>query len=296
MYYIYEIKNEINGKTYIGQHKTNNIADSYIGSGVVLHRAYEKYGKENFTKKIIAICETSQNADILEKVFIALYRAEGKAEYNICDGGNGIICSGEFEIQRRLKISKASKGHVVTKETREKISKSNKGKKHLHDEKTKKKIGYCSKEHWKRKGFKENVGKKISESLTGRKRNEPAWNKGKSTGMHWWNNGIENVCSKECPDGFVAGRILSNELIEIMRTCNIGRTHVVTEETKKKISESQRKNPNRSMLGKKHSEESKRKMSESAKNKVVTEETKKKLSKYMKGKKMKIIDEKRTWV
>jgi hypothetical protein len=27
-----------------------------------------------------------------------------------------------------------------------------------------------------------------------------------STGMHWWNNGIESVLSYECPEGFVAGR------------------------------------------------------------------------------------------
>lgn len=28
MFYIYEIKNNINNKTYIGQHKTNNLQDS----------------------------------------------------------------------------------------------------------------------------------------------------------------------------------------------------------------------------------------------------------------------------
>ena len=56
MYYIYEITNKINNKTYIGQrkcHKNKTFeTDSYMGSGVHLLNAENKYGKENFSKKI----------------------------------------------------------------------------------------------------------------------------------------------------------------------------------------------------------------------------------------------------
>lgn len=137
IYYIYCITNQINNKTYIGQRKcpANKTpeTDSYMGSGTILHQAYEKYGIENFSKSIFAICETSQNADILEKVFIALYRSEGKAEYNICDGGQ-IRFSGENAINVYSKISNAHKGKKLSEEHKKKISESNFGKHFKNDE------------------------------------------------------------------------------------------------------------------------------------------------------------------
>lgn len=93
MFYIYEIKNNINNKTYIGQRlcpKNKTLeTDKYMGSGTYLSKAKNKYGVENFTKMIIAVCETKEYINILEKIFIKLYREQGKAEYNIADGGMG---------------------------------------------------------------------------------------------------------------------------------------------------------------------------------------------------------------
>ena len=67
MFYIYEIINKINGKTYIGQRlcpkNKSPETDKYMGSGVYLRNAKKKYGIENFSKKIIAICETQENAE-----------------------------------------------------------------------------------------------------------------------------------------------------------------------------------------------------------------------------------------
>jgi hypothetical protein len=55
--YIYEIKNKVNGNTYIGQHTLREgrtfETDVYYGSGVLINRAQRKYGLENFEKTII---------------------------------------------------------------------------------------------------------------------------------------------------------------------------------------------------------------------------------------------------
>ena len=54
MYYtIYLIRNNINNKQYIGQHTTKDLNDNYMGSGKIIKQAFQKYGKENFTKTIL---------------------------------------------------------------------------------------------------------------------------------------------------------------------------------------------------------------------------------------------------
>ena len=89
-YFIYLTTNLINGKQYIGQHY-GYVDDSYLGSGVQLTRAIEKYGKENFHRAILCFCENAEDANIQEQKMIAKYDAVlNNNFYNIAPGGHGI--------------------------------------------------------------------------------------------------------------------------------------------------------------------------------------------------------------
>lgn len=93
--YIYKITNNLNGKTYIGQHKSNLKDDNYFGSGTVIKQAIKKYGKENFTKTIIQECLTQEELNKAEIQWIKKEKSIGKAEYNIAGGGQK--CSNPFQ-------------------------------------------------------------------------------------------------------------------------------------------------------------------------------------------------------
>ena len=86
-YLIYQIRNKLNGMIYIGQHQTENIDDGYMGSGVRIVRAIEKYGVENFEKTILFECSSAEEmnakeAEIVDEDFIARDDV-----YNIIEGG-----------------------------------------------------------------------------------------------------------------------------------------------------------------------------------------------------------------
>jgi len=53
---VYKTTNIINNKIYVGKQSTNR--PSYLGSGKLLKEAIIKYGKENFIKEVLEVCDS----------------------------------------------------------------------------------------------------------------------------------------------------------------------------------------------------------------------------------------------
>ena len=88
-HFTYQTKNLINGKTYVGVHSTDDLADGYIGSGKVLKQAIKKYGKSNFVCTPLSFFDTRKEAYEEEKYIVDKNWVNESSNYNQCVGGEG---------------------------------------------------------------------------------------------------------------------------------------------------------------------------------------------------------------
>jgi group I intron endonuclease len=123
--YIYQTTNLINGKVYIGQ--ATKFDDGYLGSGRLITKAIQKYGRQNFSKRIIKYYGSRAELNEEEIRWIARKRKTLGTDrvYNLTSGGNfrdGFSHSLSEEAKRKIAISKL--GTKLSKEHREAISKT----------------------------------------------------------------------------------------------------------------------------------------------------------------------------
>ena len=86
-YYLYEIKNKLNGMMYVGIHKTKNINDGYMGSGKAIGNAIKKHGIENFEKTILANFDNEESMRLAEEMYVNDDFLARPDVYNIVNGG-----------------------------------------------------------------------------------------------------------------------------------------------------------------------------------------------------------------
>lgn len=88
-FYVYKITNKKNNKFYIGVHKGDFPNDGYCGSGIAIKQALKKYGKEAFTREVLFLFKTKEEAYLKEKELVTESVINNRLCYNMKTGGYG---------------------------------------------------------------------------------------------------------------------------------------------------------------------------------------------------------------
>jgi hypothetical protein len=89
VYTVYKVTNKLNGKFYVGVHKTNNPMDGYLGSGEQIRSAVKKYGRNEFVKEILNEFDSSDAAYAREAEIVNAEFVADPKTYNMYLGGFG---------------------------------------------------------------------------------------------------------------------------------------------------------------------------------------------------------------
>jgi hypothetical protein len=163
-------KNCINNKIYVGVHKTHTLDDGYLGSGLNLQRAINKYGEENFQRVILHYCHDEVQMFEFESLIVDQHFINRNDTYNIAIGGYGgwyivskLNVGRKHSIDSRKKRSLKLKGLKRTPEQRKRISES---QKIIWDDARKLHFSLLAKNRT------EDHKRKLSEALKGRSQSE----------------------------------------------------------------------------------------------------------------------------
>lgn len=215
-YIIYQTKNKITNSIYIGQHKTNDLNDGYLGSGLILGRAIAKYGKENFEKTILYFCNSQEELNEKEKELVNEEFVNRPDTYNITlGGGSWFHCNGK---NHNNKHNYRKTGFL--QKTNDGIYPIAKWLNSLSDVEFKeycKHISDAVKKHisifgswWSGKHHSEETKQKMHE--THLKNHHQQGSKNSQYGKHWWkdpNDKTKSMPIKEgdsIPEGWIKGR------------------------------------------------------------------------------------------
>lgn len=265
---IYKTTNLLKGENdehrfYIGQHLQYNKNpyefDGYLGSGDIIVNSVKKYGKKNFKRETLEVCNSLEHMNEREIYWIELTHANclkypESGGMNLTDGGEG----------GNLLLNHPNREEILKKKSESMMGEKNPfyGKK--HDEET---IEFLK---------NLNLGKKRPE-LSGE--NHPMFGKK-----------LPNEHAEKLRNANV-GRIPSEETKRKIGEGNKGK--VMSKESRekiskskkgKKLSEEHKRNIGRASKGRNHTENSKQKISEANIGRKHTEETKEKIKKSKKGK------------
>jgi len=118
-HFIYKTTNLVNNKIYIGKHSTDDINDGYMGSGRLILKALNKYGKYKFKREILSYHNSSNDAFIEEANIVNDEFINRSDTYNLIVGGFGGSCPG---------ILNGMYGRTHTDEVKKVMSDNMKGK------------------------------------------------------------------------------------------------------------------------------------------------------------------------
>lgn len=115
---IYLITNLINGKQYVGQTRNfawyrwishYSAAKTIKGRSMLIARAINKYGKENFNFEVLEICKSIQELNAREVFWAGEYGTMKPNGYNIKIGNGKDVIMAEYSEERRKNMSNAHK-------------------------------------------------------------------------------------------------------------------------------------------------------------------------------------------
>lgn len=211
-YTIYKITNQINGKIYIGSHKTKDLNDNYMGSGKYLRYAQDKYGIENFTKEILFVFDNpekmyAKEAEIVNEDFLA-----EENTYNIKVGGFGgfdYINSNPEKYLTQKRLDSLMSNAERQRRWREKYDTDESFREIIRENRRKARAAF--REKYPEGAFKgkqhSDQTKQIMSEKAKQRLEDPTANS--QYGTMWITNGVENRKIKKSdsiPDGWRSGR------------------------------------------------------------------------------------------